>query len=210
MSQGSSSAGHAADSAQDFQKTLMAAFSKQFGQQSQILNYIQGKMTGMISNPTGFTQAAMTAMGTQATEGVANEFAQAQTAAKELSAQQGGNGLPSGVAAQTTASNANAAAQTEAAAQNQIQLENAQQQQQNYWNAVGVLGGAASTLNPTAYATGANGAASATAAATNAFSESQQTGFGNTFANSFASGLGKTLSGGGMFSGPMSAASGAE
>lgn len=184
-----------------FQKTLMNMFQTQFGKQSQILNFISGKMTSQIASPQGFTPQTMAAMNTQATEGVANEFTQANTAAKEMEAQQGGNGLPSGVAAQITGQNANAAAQTEAGAQNQIQLANAQQQQQNYWNAVSTLSGTAQQENPDALITGANGAGSEVADLSKAVSSSQQTGFTNTLANGFAGTLGKTLGGGSISGG---------
>ena len=180
----------------NFQSSLINVFKSVFGEQSQILNFLNGRMTSQVANPQGFTAQTLAAMNTQATEGVAREFNQAQTAAKETEAQQGGNGLPSGVQAQITGENANAAATTEAAAQNQIQLANAEQQQRNYWNAVGVLSGDASMLKPTDYAGQATGAGNAVANESDAYSNSQKTGFFNSFANSFASGLGNTLSGG--------------
>lgn len=189
-----------------FQSSLMNVFKQQFGAQSQILNFIAGKMTSQVNNPQGFTPEATAAMNTQATEGVAREFNQANTAAKEMEAQQGGNGLPSGVQAQITAGNANEAAQTQAAAQNQIRLANAEQQQQNYWNAVKVLGGTAETINPTSYAGQATGAGNSVADLSKAYSDSQQSGFFNTLANGFASSLGKGI--GGFATGGLSTLSG--
>jgi hypothetical protein len=176
-----------------FQKTLMNMFQTQFGKQSQILNFISGKMTSQIANPQGFTPQTMAAMNTQATEGVANQFTQANTAAKEMEAQQGGNGLPSGVQAQITGQNANAAAQTEAGAQNQIQIANAQQQQQNYWNAVNTLSGTAAQENPNGLISGANTAGEDVAGLSQAVSQSQKSGFTNTLSGAFASSLGKGL-----------------
>lgn len=178
------------------QTSLTNAFKSVFGEQSQIVNFLNSKMTAQINNPQGFTAGTMAAMNTQATEGVANEFAQAQTASKELSAQEGGSSLPSGVQAQITGQNANAAAQTEAAAQNQIQLANAQQQQQNYWNAVGALSGTASMLNPTSYANSSSGAGSAVASESNAYSNSEKSSFGGILAGGIATGLGQGLGAG--------------
>ena len=182
----------------NMQSALMNSFKSVFGTQSQILNFLNAKMTSQVSNPQGFTPATLAAMNTQATEGVAREFNQAQTAAKELNAQEGASALPSGVRAQVTGQNANAAAQTEAAAQNQIQLANAQQQQQNYWNAVGVLSGNASMLNPTGYANASSNAGDAVANASKAYSESQSSGFLGGFTSALGAGLGKTLSGGSL------------
>jgi hypothetical protein len=134
-------------------------------------------------------------MTTQATEGVANEFNQANTAAKELAAQQGGNGLPSGVAAQTTAANANAAAQTEAAANNQIQLANAEQQQKNQWSAVGELNDVASLENPTGYAGAATGGYGALSGLVNADTNASANSFGGIMEAGLGKGLGSALGG---------------
>jgi hypothetical protein len=175
------------------QNTMMGYFKQQFGTQQQLLNFINAKMTSQVSNPQGFTKETLAAANTGATEGVARDFATANTATKEMEAQQGGNGLPSGVQAQLTGQNANAAAQEESQAKNQITLANAQQQQQNYWNAVSTLNGTAALENPQSYGSGANAAGEDVANLSQAVSASQKTGFTNTLTNGIASGLGSAL-----------------
>jgi hypothetical protein len=182
-----------------FMTTLQSIFKQQFGAQSQILNFLNAKLTNQVSNPQGFTPQALAAANTQATEGVARDFSSAQKATQEIEAARGGSTLPSGVEAQLTAGNANAAAQEESTAQNQIQLANAQQQQQNYWNAVGALSGTAQLMNPQSFMSGANNTASELSGLSEADSKAKSSGFFNSFANSFASGLGGGL--GGVLSG---------
>lgn len=156
-----------------FTKQLMSTFSTQFANQQGILNFINGKMTSMVNNPTGFTPTTLAAMGTQNVEGAATSFENAEKASNEAEAAQGGNGLPSGVKAQITAQNANAGATQEAQGENEIALENAQQQQNNYWSALNVLNGTASQENPLGYASASTGSGEATANEGTAYKNSQ-------------------------------------
>jgi len=136
----------------NFTNTLMQSYKQQFGQQSQILSFLTGKLQPMINNPTGFSPEALTAMRTGATENTATSYGQAEQALHAQEAARGGNGLPSGVDAQLEAENANQGAALNAQSQNQITLQNEQLKQQNYWNAVNALSGNAAQYNPTGYA----------------------------------------------------------
>ena len=74
-----------------------------------------------------------------------------------------GSQLPSGVNAQIDAENANQAAAANAASQQQITLANAQQKQQNYWQAIGALSGNAQSYSPQSFTGAVNGGAGALA-----------------------------------------------
>jgi hypothetical protein len=176
------------------QNTLMNVFTKNLGSQTQILNFLSAKMTNQVSNPQGYTPQALAAANTQATEGTARDFNAAQKATQEFEAQRGGSALPSGVEAQITGQNANAAAQEQASAQNQIQLANADQQQKNYWNAVGMLSGTAQMFNPQSYAGASTGAGEDVANNSNANTQASKTGFLSTLASGLGQGLGAGLS----------------
>ena len=135
-----------------FNAQLRSAFGVQFGNQSGILNFLNNKLTAQVNNPTGFTAPQMAALNTNNTEGAARAYASAEQATRAAEAARGGSTLPSGVEAQLTAENANAAAGQVATGENRIQLANADQQQQNYWSALKGLSGVAADENPTAYA----------------------------------------------------------
>jgi len=68
--------------------------------------------------------------------------------------------------------------------------------EQNYWRGIAALSGTAELENPTACAGGANQAASTIANLSEANSQANQVGFGNSFLNSFGSAAGKLLGGG--------------
>ncbi len=180
-------------STSNFTNQLFSAFSQQFGAQSSILSFLTNKMTSQVNNPQGFSPEMKAALNTQATQGTAADYAKAQQATNAVNAAHGGNGLPSGVQAQLNAGNAAGAAAEQSQAQTSIGVADAQQQQQNYWNAVNGLNGTAAMYNPTSYAGAGTGAANAVAGLSQAVSQSQQTGFSNMLTNSFASGLGGSL-----------------
>lgn len=136
---------------QGFNRQLANIFSTQFGKQSNVLNFLNQKLTNQVENPTGFSAPQMAALNTANTEGAAKAFANAQQAVNAGEAARGGSTLPSGVDAQLRAQNATGAAAQVAQGQNQIQLANAAQQQNNYWNAVNGLNGVAATENPLGY-----------------------------------------------------------
>jgi len=136
----------------NFSNTLMQSYKTQVAQQSGILSFLTGKLQPMIDNPTGFDAKTLATMRTGATEGTAKSYAQSEQALHEAEAARGGSTLPSGVNAQLEAENANAGAGANEQSQQQITLADAQQKQQNYWNAVGALSGTAAQYNPTGYA----------------------------------------------------------
>lgn len=136
---------------QAFNSQLANAFSTQFGAQSQILNFLNGKLTNQVNNPQGFTPQQMAALNTNNTEGAATNFKNSQQATQAIEAARGGSALPSGVDAQLTAQNATAAAAQQAQGSNQIQLANAATQEQNYWNSISALNNVAQGENATGF-----------------------------------------------------------
>jgi len=140
----------------DFTKTLMSSFQTQFAGQQSMLNFLNGKLQATINNPQGFGADALTAMRTGATEGTATSFAQSEQALHAAEAARGGNGLPSGVDAQLEAQDANAGAAANARSQQDITLENEQQKQTNYQNAINAELGVSGQDNPNGIANAAN------------------------------------------------------
>lgn len=158
----------------NFNKTLQGAFAQQFGNQSQVLSFLNNKLTAQANNPQGFTAPQMAALQTQNTTGNAQNFQDAQKATQLAEAARGGNGLPSGVDAQLSAQNANAAAGAESAGQLGIANANAQLQQQNYWQALSGLSGVAQQYNPNSFASSANSAADSVGSLSQAYTASNQ------------------------------------
>jgi len=196
-----------------YQQQLMNIFQQQFGQQQQVLNFLNGKMQATINNPQGYDQATLNAMRTSADDQLSGQYQNAQKALNAQMFASGGRDLPSGVDSQLNASLLNSEATDKANAQNSITVQNANLAQQNYWNAVSVDNGVAAQYNPQSYAgeatnmgNAASGAGNATANLSNAYSNSQNAGFFNHFANSFGSALGAGL-GGGLSGGMGTAAS---
>jgi len=194
-------------SQQGFINTLMGTFRQQFGASSAILNFLNNRLTQMATNPTGFAPSTKAALTTNAIQQSATDVANAQRAANTAAAAHGGNGLPSGVQAQVAGQIQAAGANEETDALNNIRLADAQQQQENYWNAIKGLSGVASAEDPTAYGSLVNSGQGALAGLSNADTGAKQTGFGNSFANGFGSALGKGLgsiaTGGAKFSNPF-------
>lgn len=141
----------------DFTNTLMQSYKTQFAKQSQILDFLTSKMKPLIENPQGFSPEALTTMRTQASDTNARQFTNASQALNTaLTARTGATTLPSGIDAQLKAQIAASGAENETNAQNDITLQNEQLKQQNFWNALNVLGGNAAQFNPTGYANSAN------------------------------------------------------
>lgn len=149
---GDSTAQNTETSAANFTNTLQNSFNQQFAAQSGALSFLNGKLTGMINNPTGYSAPALAAMRTSATDQVASQFQAAKMANQNTEFSRGGENLPSGVNAQINAGLTTQAAQAQSAAQNNITQQNAQLQNQNYWNATNALMGVSSQYNPNAYA----------------------------------------------------------
>jgi hypothetical protein len=178
-----------------FSQQLMQAFTTQFGKQSKTLDFLTSKLQPMIDNPTGLTPEAKASMTSQAINNTATEYQNALKATQARTAGQGGpTGLPSGVQAQISGQLAAAGAGTEADLLNQIEMQDQQLKNSNYWNAVNAENGVAAQQNPLGYAGGATSAGSAVGGLGTAFFNSKQ-GFGTSFMNSLGSTLGKTLGG---------------
>lgn len=175
---------------------LRSIFYKQYYGQTAKLNFLNGQMRAMISNPTGFSPAALAAARANATDTLAGDFQHAQAALNEREAQTGGLNLPSGVNAQLAEGLYAQEAQQQAAAQNQITLENEQQKQGNYWRAIDTLGGVASAENPMGYLGGEINTSGQVGELANAATNSNNSGFGHQLEGSIASGLGSELTGG--------------
>lgn len=157
-----------------FNKQLMGIFTKQFGEQSAVMQFIRGKMEPMINHPTGYSAPDLAAMRTQSTENAAQATKNAQQATQAAEAVRGGSTLPSGVNAQLAAENNVAGAQLNANTQNQITQADENLKQQNYWNAINVENGAAAQYNPLGYASGATSGAGAVSGLSQAFQASKQ------------------------------------
>jgi len=172
----------------NFTNTLRNAFSAQFGKFGSTLDFLNSKLTAMIEHPTGYSPEALAAMRTQATEGTARSFGQAEQALHASEAARGGSQLPSGVDAQLEAANANAGAATNEASQQQITLGNEQLKQENYNRAIAALSGVAQTENPNGLAAAETGAAESVG--------TLGTAYKNTQSSQLLSALGGVVGGG--------------
>jgi len=157
----------------NFTNTLRSAFSTQFGKFGGTLDFLNSKLTAMIEHPTGYSPEALATMRTQATEGTATSYSQAEQARHAAEAARGGSQLPSGVNAQLEAANANAGAATNEASQQQITLGNEQLKEDNYNRAIAALSGVAQTENPAGLAANATGSAEAVGQLGTAYKNSQ-------------------------------------
>lgn len=157
----------------NFSSTLTSAFKTQFGNQQGVLSFLTSKLEPMLNNPTGFSADTLATMRTQATEGTARSYGQAEQALHTAEASRGGNGLPSGVDAQLEALNANAGAAQNESSQQNITLADEQQKQANYKTALDALGGVAQMENPTGLAGAEIGAADSVGSLGKAYKDSQ-------------------------------------
>lgn len=179
----------------NFMKSLMGDFSAQYGKQQNILSFLQGQLTAMFRNPTGFSPQTLAALNSMATNNVAQGVQNATQAAQLSAAAHGGNGLPSGVQAQVAGQINAAGSNALAAERNQIAMENGELQVQNQWKALTGLEGVSEQENPLGYA----GASANEADAIAKLGESQAANDANNFGTSFEKSLGGSL--GGILSG---------
>jgi hypothetical protein len=159
-----------------FQSQLMNVFQQQYGSQTGILNYLKQTMTNAMNNPQGFDAGTLAAMKTNAVDTATTQYTNAQ---KQLNNQQfafGGENLPSGVNAMQQGALAQAQAGNVSNAMQNIDLQNANLKNQNYWNAASALSGTAAQYNPNGTAASANGAGGTTASLSNAVTASQANG----------------------------------
>jgi hypothetical protein len=152
---------------------LQNAFGAQFGKQQGVLNFLNSRLTNQVENPTGFTPQTKAALNTNAIQNTASQFQNADKAARARIAEQGGNGLPSGVDAQIEGQLQGQAASQLSGELNQNSIADADQQQKNYWSAVSGLSGTAQMEDPLGYASGANGSSAGIADLSGAYKSSQ-------------------------------------
>lgn len=162
----------------NFDNTLQGIFQAQYANQTQVLQYLQGKLQNALNNNQGYTPGQLTALRTGATDTTAQEAQNAQAGANAAAIRTGGSALPSGVSAMIESSVAQQAAQQQAQAQNAITTANANLQQQNFWNASNVLSGTAAQFNPLGYANSATSGSGAVAGLSNAVTNANGPTFG--------------------------------
>lgn len=163
----------------DFNKQLMSVFQTQFGKQSQVLDFLKGKMTPMIEKPTGLSAEALAATRTSSTDQFSQAYQNAQRALNAKMASSGESQLPSGVGAQLNEALLNAEAADKASAQNQITMQNEELKQSNYWGAVNALNGVAAQQNPLGYAGSATAGSGAVANLSQAVTAANGPGWGS-------------------------------
>lgn len=175
---------------------LRSLFYRQYYSQTAKLAFLNNQMRTAISNPQGFSPQALAALRATATDTIATNFQHAQAALNEREAQTGGLDLPSGVNAQLAEGLYAQEAQQQAAAHNQIELQNEDLKNQNYWRAVQTLSGVAQQEAPERYLSGALDASAGVGSLADAATKANQSGFGSQLEGSIASGLGSELTGG--------------
>lgn len=184
----------------NFGQTLMRDFQTQYGNNSQVLNFLRDSLMPIIKlGGRGFGNEALTAMRTAATDTTAQQYQNAQKALQNQQAQNGDPNLPSGVAEQQKEQLAEGGARFDANAQNQITLANEQQKENDFWNATQGLMGVAQGYNPLGYAGAANQAGQTAAdieTANAKMMEAQGGGFMGSLKRGLGAGLSKFLTGG--------------
>lgn len=193
-----------------FQQQLMSLFQQQFANQKGVLDFLQGTLKPEIARAQageGFSDKALAAMRTSATDTTASQFQNAQAALNQTLKTSGSANVPSGVTVGANEAFLTAEARTQAGNQNQITLANAGQAQNNFWNAINALNGVSAQINPLGYSGEASGAGGTVAnlsnsqsslqnAITSANSNSFFGKLGGSFASSLGGGLGAALTGG--------------
>lgn len=204
FAKGDSTAKEEEEQTATFDQSLMNIFQSQYSTQQSQLKYLQGQMQPIINQGgQGYTPEQLTAQRTAASDTDSEQYQQAQAALNNQTSQASGGSKLTGVAGANVESDAaldNAMAQKESADQNQITTNNANLQQQNYWNAVNALNGVATEENPLGYA-GASSTAGGTVAGlgntVNAANQSQLLGALGGMVGGVAGGLGTAIGGAG-------------
>jgi hypothetical protein len=151
----------------DFYSTMIANYKTAFGEDQQLLNAVTGSMAPIIAagvNQEGFSPAEKQNLMTNADEGVAAGYKQAQIALNESEAAMGGDAsttATSGGAKQIAEELASQKVQTQAGEHQQILEQDYATGRENYFNAVTEEENAAGLLNPTGYSGAATSAGSA-------------------------------------------------
>jgi hypothetical protein len=165
---------------QDNLNTMSNEASQAFGQSSQVFQQLSSAFSPVLAagpGQSGFTPAELANLKSQAITNTGVATRNAQQAAGERGAAQGGGTtiLPSGAQMGQNAAIAEAGAQQTAGELSNINLQNAQLGQQNWMNAAGVLSGATNTFNAsTGLANAATGAGSAAFSSANSINQQNQ------------------------------------
>lgn len=159
------------DQQQQMYATLNDNYKTMFGQQQAVLNSLTSTFQPILqAGPyqAGYSPAQATALDTQASENIAQQYAAAQRAtAQQLAARGGDTLLPSSTQANILAAGTTAAATSRAAALNQNLLSNYDLGYKNWTNAANILGQVANLQNPNAYASSSTSGGSAAATTAN-------------------------------------------
>lgn len=169
-----------------FSQALMDIFKTQFAGQQSILNFLNGRLQSMITNPTGFSSQALSAMRSQASTNTATQFENAQKAAQARmdSTSPVMSGVNKQIIGQIKAAEAGALSND----LNQIATANEEQKQTNMWKALSGETTIAELESPKDYGTLATSAANAGTEAGSAYYQTQGPGVGSI--------LGSVLGGG--------------
>lgn len=174
-----------------FSQQLQNAFQTNNAAQQNQLNFLNNKMQSAINNPQGYNAQTLASMRAQANDSVASQNQNVSRAVNNSEMTKGGAAaLPSGVNSQIGASIASQAAQAGSNAQQNITEQNANLQNNNYWNAVKGEEGVASDENPEGMAGGANQAASTIGGLSQAYTQSEGPSFGSILGGLVGSGIG--------------------
>lgn len=158
-----------------FQGQLMQIFQQQFGQQSDMLNFLKTNLEPQITKPTGYSDEAKAAMRASATDNISGQYDNATKALQNVQFARGGRDLPSGVDEMQAGALKGAQAKDTADALNTITLNDENLKQNNYWNAMNVLSGnVASQYNPLGYSSSATNAGNSVAGLSQAYTASKQ------------------------------------
>jgi hypothetical protein len=188
------------DAQQQMYTTLNNNYSTAFGQDQAITGALTSAFQPILAagpSQTGMSPSQENALRTQADEGVATNYAQAQKTTAQLAAAQGGGDtvIPSSTTTMAEDANANAAAAARSQGNLAITNENYDLGRQNYAGAVSALSGLSNTLNPNAYASSASTAGGDAATSANQIAQ-QSNSVWNAAIGALGSLGGSALSGG--------------
>ena len=192
---GDNTAQSAEQSQAAFTQTLQQAFNSQFATQQATLGFLNNTLQNEVTNPTGYGATDLAAQRTSATDTIAAQAQNAQRATQGRAAMTGGANLPSGVNQQIAAEEQTAAGQAEAGAQNQITQNNANLKMQQQQAGLSGLSGVAQINNPNQYASSANQGSGEVAGLSQAVTQANGPGIGQTLAG-VTTGIGGAVIGG--------------
>lgn len=163
---------------QAFTTTLQNDYSQAFKNNQAILGNLTTTLNNAIAKPQGFTSQEQAALRTGAMDTTTQQFAGAKVAAGAAAARYGGD-VASGVTGQIMGGIAGEQAATNSQEQNQISVQNAELQRQNYWQGIQGLTNVGAAYNPTSYAGTAVSSSNATTNAAGQVLSEQQAGWQN-------------------------------